>query len=396
MADRRPVRVVLGVGVAIGLFALAGLAVRKPSWVGVDYRVYELAARAALAGEPFYDVPPAGFGFTYVYPPASVLVFAPLAVLPGWAGFALFTLTELLAAAGVAWCAVALAVECGGTPARRDRFLLVGFAALSGAAVTNLFYAQVNHHLALAVGVGLVAVERRRGGLAGVALAVPAYVKAFPAAIGAWLLARRSWRGVAAAVGTGLGLYGLGVALFGTDALGRYVDAALLARLSTDTYSGAMPATAGYVTLRRPVSVLAPGLDTLGTTLVVLAVLVPVLGVLYADLTTPRSRLLAAHGTVVAVLLAVPSYPTYLLFAYPTLLAALYVLEGRPRQLALVGTALVAVPFGYGTVGRVLAAAPPAIGGPAAAVLEPAFTVATPALWGLLSTLAAALLASQR
>jgi hypothetical protein len=395
MVDRR--HIVLVVGVLAGVGMLLSLAVRRPHWVGVDYLVYERAALAAVRGGAFYDVPPPGFEYTYVYPPASVLAFVPLAALPGWvAGFAAFTLTELLAAAAVAWTAVALAASAGVTLDRRDRLLVGAFCALSAAATTNLFYAQVNHHLAAALGAGLLAMERERGRLAGVALAVPAYLKVFPAAVGVWLLRRRDWWAVAAAVVTGLGLYAVGILAFGPGALTTYVEDALLARLAADTYEGAMPATALYVTLRRPVSVLAPGLGTVGTSAVVAGVLAVPLVALYRDLSTPRARLLGAHGTVVAVLLFFPSYPTYLLLAYPTLLAGLYVLDGRPRTLWLAGTLLVGFPVTVWVLRAGLAGAPPVVAGPVLAVGEPILTLGTPPLYGLLLTLAAAVLDCRR
>jgi glycyl-tRNA synthetase len=106
------------------------MVVGRPDWLGVDYLVYELAAEAALRGAPFYNVTPAGFSFSYVYPPITVLLFVPFALPPGWlAGFAAFTVTELAACAVFAWAVDRLVMGAEIGLADLDRLLIGLFAA---------------------------------------------------------------------------------------------------------------------------------------------------------------------------------------------------------------------------------------------------------------------------
>ncbi|MFC7194998.1 hypothetical protein ACFQL4_10595 [Halosimplex aquaticum] len=72
---KRDALAVFGTGALLGLIALANYAVNRPGTFGLNYRVYHVAAEAALAGEHFYAATPPNSGFHYLYPPATVLAF---------------------------------------------------------------------------------------------------------------------------------------------------------------------------------------------------------------------------------------------------------------------------------------------------------------------------------
>jgi len=279
-------------------------------------------------------------------------------------------------------------------------------------AVPTLYYGNVNLLLAATLGAGLLwldgpaarsadAAARTDGGtrsavsrgwtaldrerLAGVALAVPAAVKAFPALFVLWAVRRRRWRAVTAAAGAGL-LAGLvSLAAFGVDAHVTYVETALLDRLDVGT---PYPADAPYVTLRRPLSVLGVEAPLRGAVAAVL--LVPVVGYCNTRLETAVDRLVGLYALLAGVLVALPSYFLYVVFLYYPLVALVYLLDGWPRRLFLAGVAVTAAPVTLENVARVTAP----VGGPGP--LAPLLTVATPLLWGIALTLAACLCQRRR
>lgn len=361
--------------------------------LGVNLRTYLLAGEAV--GEPaaLYQVAPAGHpALTWVYPPVVVLPFVGLAAVvppipayPVWAGG--------LVLAGAATGGVVLRVVEGrtGRLPRIDRALVVAGTALSPHAAPSLFYGNVNPLLALAVAGALLAAERGRERATGVALALPAVVKLFPAAFGLWLLGRRAWRAAAAAVATGLAGLLVGLVLLGPSPHRAFVTTALLPRRRTGLFAGGLDPAASYVTLRRPLSWLLPDAPGLVGPLAVL-LLAPAVGVVLARAPrgTTTGRVLALHAVVVGVLLCLPSYAVYVVFAVPTLVALLYLLPAGPgRRLVLVGAGLATVTV---TLGSVREVAP----GPVVAALAPVLRVATPQLLGLVVTLFGAVVAAGR
>lgn len=381
-------RAVLAAGLALGGVYLWYTLALKPAF-GVNFRVYRAAARAALAGRPFYDVVPAGLPatYTYLYPPGTVVLFYPFAVAGETVGYVAFTALSALAAVALGSVLVWTIERERGRLPWLDRLLVTGFVLGSSLSVPSLVYGNVNLFLALLVAVGFAAFDRvtaRREALAGVALAVPAALKLFPGLFGLELLRERAWRAVGAAIATGGALVLAGVVLFGVDVHVRYLREVVLARLSRDVAAGGVAPAASYVTLRRPLAALGVPPDLL--TPVAAALLGAVLVTLYRRAGVDRR--VAVLATVVAAIVVVPAYPLYFVLAYYPLVSLLYLVEARPaRPLLLSGALLMHVAVQADD----LALLADVLGLDAPTALSPLLAVATPPLWGALLVLAGCL-----
>jgi len=380
-------RLVFATGLIAGAVTLVRLSTGRAGMLGVNFHVYVLAAEAVLAGEPLYAVAAPGFpGLPWVYPPVVALAFVPATLVPWRVALALHTAGALAAGGALAWASLRLAERGGAALAPVDRALAVAFAAGTAPAATTLFFGNVNLHLAAALAAGALLVDRYPRA-AGAAVALPAVVKVFPAAFGAWLLVRRAWREVAAAVATGLVALGVGVLAVGVDAHRTYVGEALLARRRLDAFAGGLHPDAAYVTLRRPLSLLVPTNPEWLAALAALSLGPPVAWVLVRAGDGPVDRLVALHTVVVGTLLFVPSYHVYVVFVLPSLVPLAYLLSGRARPVFLSGAALLGAPVTLGDVAPVLGERPGA--DVALVVLRPVLTAGTPLLYGALLTLVA-------
>lgn len=380
----------LALGLVLGVATLAYQSLTQAGKFAIDFQVYYYAARASLAGDAMYAAsPPAHSAFGYVYPPVTVVAFYPFALVDDWlASFALFTTVKLVGGAALVLLLVRTVERVGPSLSRIDHALVGGYVLLSIHSVPPLFYGETNLLLALALALGFVALERGDEVRSGAAFGLAALVKVFPAGVGLWLLRRRSWRGVGAAVATGGGLLALGVPLFGLDAHRTWVFDAVLPRLHHDAFAGGLAPEATYVTLRRPLSVL--GVDPALLPVVTAALLAPVVAYCYRDLRTPTDRLVGAYVTLVAVLLFFPTYFVYFPLLYFPLVPLLYLLEGRARHLFVAGALAADFPLTLGSVRRFLdlVSAPAGVRPSVIAVAEPVFTLGTPLLYGFLLTLA--------
>lgn len=389
MDRRTPPRLVLLAAVLVGCTMLGSLWLKRPGDLGIDLAVYRVAADAWLSGGQLYEVSPARApAFTFLYPPLAVLLFVPFAVVPEAVALVAFTGLNVAAGLALAWVVVRYLRDRGVVLSRLDVLLLAAACTVSGYRGASLYFSQVNVFLALALAVGFVALEREREELAGAALAIPAFLKLFPVVVGAWLLRRRAWRGVGAAVAVGLGLHLLGALLFGPELVATYVEVAVTERTGTGAFAGGLASTETYLTLHRAGSHLVGG-GTVARYGFAAAVLLPALALCYRDLSTPDRRLTAWFATLVAMLLGFPSYQVYVgLLLFP-LFALLYLFPaGRARTAFLVGAGLSTTVYAGGEF-VAAAAAVPAVGGPLAGVLRPVLTLAAPATYGLLCCLAA-------
>ncbi|WP_256298465.1 glycosyltransferase family 87 protein [Haloarchaeobius salinus] len=389
MDRRTPPRLVLLAAVVVGCIMLGSLRLKRPGDLGLDLAVYRVAADAWLSGGPLYDVSPARAPeFTFLYPPVAVLAFVPFAVVPEAVALVAFSALNVATGLALAWVLVRYLRGRGVDLARADVALLAAACTVSGYRGASLFFSQVNVFLALALAVGFVALEREREALAGAALALPAFLKLFPAVVGAWLLRRRAWRGVGAAVAVGLGLHLLGALVFGPDLVAAYVEVVLSERTGVGVFAGGLAPTETYLTLHRAGSHLVGG-GSLARYGVAAAILLPALAVCYRDTSMPDRRLTAWFATLVAMLLGFPSYQVYVgLLLFP-LFALLYLFPpGRARLLFLGGAALSTTVYAGGEF-VAAAAAVPVAGGLLAGVLRPVLTLAAPATYGLLCCLAA-------
>lgn len=394
---RTGARLVLATGVLFGLVYLAWTLATRPGAVALDFEVYYFAAEAVLDGGPLYGVSPVGVDYlVYAYPPLTVLAFLPFTLLPPFAAYLVFAALTLAAGLLAARLLLAYLGRHGRALDRTDRTLVYGFCALSVHAMPSTVFGQVNLPLALAFVAGFVWLDRAAGAAdiasdgadgdrwerrAGVAFGLAAFVKAFPALVGVWLLRRRAWRAVAAAVATGLAGFALGLLVFGPETTLAYVTEALLPRASDDAFAGGLDPGADYVTVRRPLSVLL-GLRSLALTAAAFALVAPVVGALYArlDAGTLLGRLVGAYATVAGTLAFLPSFPVYQVLLYFPVVPLLFVLEGRAYRVFVAGALLWNLSVRFDDVRAML----DAVGaGGVAGPLRPAFSLATPSLVGL-------------
>ncbi|MFB6088125.1 MAG: glycosyltransferase family 87 protein, partial [Haloarculaceae archaeon] len=337
MPSTRGPRLVLAVGVVAGLVNAVAFPLTQPEQVALASDVYYYAARAALSGGDFYLTPAAQPGFRY--PPVVVLAFLPHALLGDPAlAYALQVALDLAAAAGVAAISVRAIERTGVSLARLDRLLVAAYCLASVTVVTNLVMGQVNHLLALAIAGGALLLERDRGAESGVAFGLAALVKLFPALVGVWLLRRRAWRAIAAATVTGTTLSLAGVAAFGPAVSETFVTHVLTGELAVASFPHGPDPTAPYVTIRRQLTALVPGLPSDLLLVVGAFVLAPVFVGVNRVHATLRDRLVALLGTLLATLVLFPLEPFYLTLALFPLVPLLYCVEaGPPRRLLVVG-----------------------------------------------------------
>lgn len=395
----RDARFVLASGILLGIIGLVATAVRHPTRVGMDFQVYYFAAESLLAGGDFYAAsPPAHPTYGYVYPPVTLPVFVPFALFDSWqAGFVAFTLLNVVAALGAAALLVRWveAYRSGSLP-WLDRGLIGGFTVVSLHSASTLLYGETNFFLLLALVAGFWWLDGNEAN-AGIAFALPAVVKLFPAAVGVWLLHRRAWRAIAAATATGVGLLSLGVATFGVETNLTYFRVAVVPRLSSEAFAGGLPAGATLLTLRRPISVLLPGLDASLYGPLAFLLLAPVVWYCYrraSRISSPVSRLLAIFATMATIVVGFPSLLLYFVYLLFPMVPLLYLLErGSPRKLFVAGAFVANFAVTLKNVRVVLAGTPAADVLP---ILDPVLTLATPPLYGTVVMLGACVLYLRR
>lgn len=368
------------------------LLLAEVSHIGWDFQAYHAAAEAVLDGERFVGLEPGPPGVSYVYPPVTVALFIPGAVLGGWqVGLALGATVGALAAVGLGLLAVRVAERDRGPLSRRDRVAVVAFCAGCAPVVAALGLGQVDTLMALLVAGSFLALEDDRPVLAGACLAVAALFKLFPAVLGLWLVRRRAWRAVASAVATGLGAIAAGVAWLGVGPWARYV-AVLADRSRVADFAGTVSPDFFAMTLSRPLSALVPGLDPAWYVPLSVLVVAPLVALAARREDTLEDRLVTFLAAVVAAVVVSPaSNVLYVVYALvPAVALCCRVRPGPGRLPLLAGTALLALPVQPGHVEVALATlgAPAPLGASLLGVLRPAATVASPPLVGLLVVLA--------
>lgn len=391
-ASRTPARIVLATGILFGLAYLGRAALVRPGSVALNFQVYHGAAEAFLAGDPLYGQSPVGVDWlVYLYPPLSVLVFVPFTLLPLPAAYAVFTLLSLLGGVALARLLVGVVERGGVVLAPADKVLIGGFVALGIHTAPTLVFGQVNLLLALAVATAFVALAASDEVRSGVALALAAFLKVFPAGFGLWYIRQRSVRALGAALATGGGLLAAGLAL-GPDLTVAYIREALLSRAARAAFEGGLPPSAAFLTVQRPLSLVFPG-SALARSLGAFLVVAPVVGLALVRVDTPRRRLVGLFVLQAGVLLALPSYPIYYVVLYFPLVPLLYLFAGPGRRLFLAGAFAGLFTVHLNDIRRVLVAlGPPAwLHDGLLAVATPIFTVASPALFALSLCLAGCL-----
>ncbi|PSQ61373.1 MAG: hypothetical protein BRD21_09845 [Halobacteriales archaeon SW_8_66_22] len=375
---RRSTRLVLLLGILSGISGLMVLPFTSPEQFMLASDVYRHAAEAMLAGEDFYAVsPPRLPGYNFIYPPIVILLFVPHALVGSALGAYAIQLLLTVAFGLGTTLVVGRALARRGVALSRIDWLLIGsFTLVSAHSAITLANGQVTIWMGFAFALGFDALDRSRETVAGVAFALAALIKVFPAAVGLWLLRRRAWRSVIVATATGLGGLALGAVLFGPDVTETYVRDVLLGRYEGETFGGVPEPDQTTGGAQRQLAALT-GLGSPALGILALAIVGPAVLALHRRIDTDERRLAAMLGTVLGVLLV-------LLYTLPS---------GRGRRLLLLGTLVSSVRVTYDLAASTVETMPlpGALSEPLLSLIEMLFVFVLPTTLGLWLLLAGCL-----
>jgi len=349
--DRSLERGVLAFGLLTGLLGVV-LAVNDfASAPELDFHAYYFTGKAILEGEPFVGWAITDISFltekAYVYPPVTAPVFVPFALFPDWRiPYVLNMLLLFGVFFGIGRLSLRFLDEHGVTLDRVDRVLIMAFCLFSGHTVLGVYRGNIDPTVLLVLAVGLLAIERGEELRGGALWGGAALFKLFPAFFGVYLLYRRAYKAIAAAVAIGVGFMLLGVAIFGLDANVAFFEFILNERSREGAFQGGLDPTLQWITLRRPFSQV---LALSGNQLFVLttALIAPFVYLVYREADSELDRVVAFFATMVAMLITiVPSTLNYVVYLYFPLLPLLYLAEDRrTKWLFVAGLVLVNVPL---------------------------------------------------
>jgi hypothetical protein len=383
---------VLAVGISLGVAYTLYRVLITPSTFGIDFEIYRAAAADLHAGQEVYGRSPVGIAdYTFRYPIVLLAAFSLYLLVPPVVGFAVHVAGTVLVSVALG-LAIATVIERHGIAlSTLDRVLICLFILISPVGAPSVVLGNINHHIALALGVGLIWLERGRQTRAGIALGIAAVPKVFPAAIGIWLIVRRKYRAMFAAIATGLGALGAGAVLFGWERTRRYFFAELIPRSTATAGSGTLSPSSLYVTLQRPLTVVFA--DASGTVLMALSLVIvaPAVAYTYLNSDGELQRLVTLLTTLCAILLVIPSYTMYfVILSYP-LIPLLYLLSDLPGRVFGVGVVLMQFTVKLGDVTMLIRRlwlpdwATTSLIDSSRAL----YTVGTPVLWGTIVVLVA-------
>jgi len=153
-----------------------------------DFKTYQRAAKRAVAGEPIYRLEDP---HRYLYAPVVTFLFFPLAVLPTWAGKALWLALNAVLLVSIFRITARLLFRDGrAPPGLQALVLLLSFRFIDN----NLGHGQLNIVLLWLVLYAYEETSRSRHALAGLALAAAIAAKIVPAVFFMEILLRRRWQ----------------------------------------------------------------------------------------------------------------------------------------------------------------------------------------------------------
>lgn len=337
----------------IGLLSRAIGSTGSVNYLGVNYRVYHVAAEHALSGESFYGVSPPDTvgGYRYLYPPVSVVVFYSFTLVDWTTGYVFMTAGSVLAGALGSILSVQYVEEMGHSLGWIDITLVFALFTLSIHVSATIYFGNINILLGVALAVGFWALARGRETLAGALFVIPALFKLFPALVGLWLLRDRQWRATGVAIAIGIAGLVAGVFLFGLGPTVYYFTHVLGQRSDTGAFVGGYPIDSTcYLTVQRPLSHLIWGIwpDAPSAVLPLSSIILcaGVLGYFYRDISTPRRRVIAMFVTVTMALVVVPSFRLYVPLLFLPFVVLLYSWNAWTidRVVFLFGGLLVSIP----------------------------------------------------
>lgn len=172
--------------------------------------VYELAKHEAFYAALIHQ-PPAD-GLTFGYPPTALLVFAPFGLLPYGPALAIYLLAGM-----AAWFAALRSIT-------RDTRASLAMAIAWGGATQTILLGQ-NGFLTAAALAGGLALLRRRPRMAGLLFGLLAVKPHLGLALALFLLVRREWNAIVAAIATVLAMSAAVTILWGVDIWAQYLAA---------------------------------------------------------------------------------------------------------------------------------------------------------------------------
>ncbi|MEE6208929.1 glycosyltransferase family 87 protein [Salarchaeum sp. III] len=367
------------------------LGIADVSHLAWDFRAYYTAAEAVIHGHSFVGINTGIPGVTYVYPPISVVFFLPHTAMGSWQlAFAFQTAINVCATIALAALTIRTIETYRGRLPLIDRTVITGFCLGTVPVMAVFGLGQVDMVIALALAAAFVALEHGREGIAGAALGGAALVKLFPAVLGLWLLWRRAWRALAAAVLTGISGVIVGGVLFGFEIYSEYLHV-LAGRSRIAAFSETVSPNFFSMTLFRPFSQLFPHTDPHLYALFAVLAVTPILALTATRDHTVTDRVTTYLTALIAMLVVSPASNTlYVVYVYFPLLCLLHLDTGqRGRTALLVGTIAIAFPVQPAQIHAVLTTAgvSPSLTTQGFGILSEALTVVSIPLAGLLAIL---------
>ena len=338
----RSTRILLVLGCLAGLSVYLLTPFEQPEQLTLATDVYYHATSSFLdGGDLYWNHPPDRSGYNFLYPPITVLVFIPH-VLTGSATGAYLLQTVLNIGAVLGTTIVIIrALERRNIAVTVVDSVLVGLLLIASSyGAIQIINGQVNLWLAFALAIGFDALDRDRHRLTGLAFAVAALFKVFPAILGLWLLRLRAWRAVGAAIATGVAGLVVGMVLFGPELTVSYFVDVLFARFGDSTYEGQPAPTDNVDGIHRHLAALWPTGEPYYTAVAFL-VIGSLLTSTYLHIETRFDRDVTALATMTAILLFLPLQPLYFpLITFPLCMLLFRTHEPPIKWAFLIGTFL--------------------------------------------------------
>lgn len=378
------VRLSLFVGICLGGIGLIYLLTLSDIRIGDAFHAYYVAAQTANDGRLFYDVSYVSGGGTYLYPPATVLVFFPFLLVGGWFnGYLIMIFINILAAGLLGYILVRFIEDRTGLLPLLDRILVFGYTVLSLVTAMVYLQGQINLLLGLLITYGFLATLSDNHEWSGFLFAIAASFKIFPALLGTYLLRKRAFKALLIAVATGGLSLLVGLGIFGVDTTKYYFQQVLF---GGDILTLPIRPEVQRVTLWRPLSQLLPNLDVALYFILSVLLVSPLIYITYRDITTENDALVAILATILVTIIVVPSRQPYLVVTHFPLVALLFLLKSlHVRAFLSIGTILLNLSF---TLSNVRAVAKvglsPSLSESVIAVVTPILTFTSPPLVGIL------------
>jgi len=210
----------------------------------VDFDSFWRSARAMLEGRNIYDT---GVDLVNLNPPLWTVLISPLGLLEPITAYRVFVLISLIVVVGyLAWTVEELRLRPGWT------VVGVVMLLLSSPLLATLALGQVYPLLALGLVAAWVADRRDRQEISGAALGLVVALKPVLLPVLLWLLVRRRWRAVVAALIAGAVATLLGIIVLGPGATLDYIG--VLGEQSVSAYwdNASLPSAAARLFTENP------------------------------------------------------------------------------------------------------------------------------------------------